>query len=308
MSDQRQYLRQFNLVVADQAGNGLDLSGLRVKFAIKKSDAQTPNSAEIRVYNLAEETANRIRREFTRVTLQAGYESNFGVVFDGNIKQIRIGRENGTDSYLDIAAGDGDDAYNYAVVNTTLAAGATQRDQINASSAALSSRGVGDGFIDSTPPAKLPRGKVMYGMARNYLRQSAEASEASWSVQDGKLQLVKLTGVLPNQAVVLNSKTGLVGTPEQTNDGIKARCLLNPNLKIGGKVQINEDDVAQAKIENTDKNNPVNKPAAIEKDGFYRLLVVEHSGDTRGNDWYSDLVCLGVDATLPAGKQVKKNG
>lgn len=308
MADQTQYLRKFSLVVADQAGSGLDLSGMRVRFSVKKSDVQTPNSADIRVYNLAEETANRIRREFTRVTMQAGYESNFGTIFDGNIKQITVGRENGVDTFLDIAAGDGDDAYNYSVVNATLAAGASQRDQINATAASMGARGVKPGFIDDTGQARLPRGKVMYGMARDYIRQSAEASEASWSVQDGKLQVVKLTGVLPNQAVVLNSKTGLVGTPEQTNDGIQARCLLNPSLKIGGKVQINESDVAQARLEDTNKDDPVNKPVAIEKDGFYRLLVVEHSGDTRGNDWYSDLVCLGVDATQPVGQQVKKNG
>ena len=308
MSDQLQYIRRCNLIVANEAGEGLDLSSLRITFKIKKSDAQTPNTAEIRVYNLAEETANRIRKEFQNITLQAGYESNYGLIFNGNIKQIRFGRENGTDTFIDIAAADGDDAYNFAVVNTTLAAGSKQSDQIGAAAGSMAGRGVATGHIDATGDAKLPRGKVMYGMARNYLRQSAEASNTSWSIQDGKVQFVSLTGVLPNQAVLLNSKTGLVGQPEQTNDGIKVRCLLNPMLRIGGKVQINEKDVAEAKLPDTNKDAQANKPAAIEADGFYRLLVVEHSGDTRGNDWYSDLVCLGVDATAPAGKQVKKNG
>ncbi len=308
MSDQLQYIRRCNLIVANEAGEGLDLSNLRITFKIKKSDAQTPNTAEIRVYNLAEETANRIRKEFQNITLQTDYESNYGLIFNGNTKQIRFGRENGTDTFIDIAAADGDDAYNFAVVNATLAAGAKQSDQISAAAGSMAGRGVATGHIDPTGDAKLPRGKVMYGMARNYLRQSAEASNTSWSIQDGKVQFVSLTGVLPNQAVLLTSKTGLVGQPEQTNDGIKARCLLNPMLRIGGKVQINEKDVAEAKLPDTNKDAQANKPAAIEADGFYRLLVVEHSGDTRGNDWYSDLVCLGVDATAPTGKQVKKNG
>ena len=130
MSNQLQYIRRCNLVVSGVSGDGLDLSNLRIVFKIKKSDAQTPNTAEIRVYNLAPETAKQIRKEFKRVVLQAGYESNYGVIFDGNIKQVRMGRESGTDTYIDIAAGDGDDAYNYAVVNTTLAAGAKQSDQI----------------------------------------------------------------------------------------------------------------------------------------------------------------------------------
>lgn len=306
MSGELQYIRRCNLVVGNNSGDGLDLSSLRIQFKVKKSDAQTPNTAEIRVYNLAPETAKQIRDEFKRVVLQAGYESNYGVIFDGNIKQVRMGRENGTDSYIDIAAGDGDDAYNYAVVNATLAAGAKQSDQINAAAGAMAGKGVSKGFIADTGSKALPRGKVMYGNARNYLRQSAQASETSWSVQDGKLQFVSLTSVLPNQAVLLTSKTGLVGTPEQTNDGIKAKCLLNPMLKIGVRVKINEEDVAQAKLPDTSKDSSANKPADISKDGVYRLLVVEHNGDTRGNDWYSDLVCLDVDASAPAGKQVKQ--
>lgn len=306
--DQLQYIRRCNLVLATDKGEGLDLSSLRIKFAIKKADAQSPNTAEIRVYNVSEETANRIRKEFSSITLQAGYESNYGVIFAGNLKQVRFGRENGTDTYLDIAAADGDNAYNFAVVNTTLAAGAKQSDQINAAAGSMSGKGVQKGHIDDTGSAKLPRGKVMYGMARDYLRQSAAASNTSWSIQDGKIQFVSLTGVLPNQAVVLNSKTGLVGTPEQTNDGIKARCLLNPMLKVGGKVQIDEKDITEAKLPDTKKDAQANKPATVRHDGFYRLLTVEYSGDTRGNDWYCDLVCLDIDATQPPGKQVKKNG
>lgn len=306
--EQQQYIRRCNLIVATDKGEGLDLSGLRIKFSIKKSDAQTPNTAEITVYNLAEDTAHRIRKEFSSISLQAGYESNYGVIFAGNIKQVRMGRENGTETYIVIAAADGDEAYNGAVVNTTLAAGAKQSDQINASAGAMAGKGVQKGHIADTGSAKLPRGKVMYGMARDYLRQSAAASNTSWSIQDGKIQFVELTGVLPNQAVVLNSKTGLIGTPEQTNDGIKARCLLNPMLKIGGKVLIDEKDIAEAKLPDTKKDAQANKPATIAHDGLYRVLLVEYQGDTRGNDWYSDLVCLDIDATQPPGKQVKKNG
>lgn len=304
---QLQYIRKCNLIVAGASGDGLDLSPMRIVFKTKKSDAQTPNTAEIRVYNLSETTVKQIRNEFTTITLQAGYEANYGVIFTGNIKQVRFGRENGTDTYIDIAAGDGDDAYNFAVVNTTLAAGAKQADQVAAAGRALSGKGVGTGYVADTGPQALPRGKVMYGMARDYLRQSAEASSTTWSIQDGKLQLVSLTGTLPNEAVVLNSKSGLVGTPEQTNDGITAKCLLNPLLKIGGKVMIDEKDIQEAKLPDTEKDATANKPATIANDGQYRILTIEHTGDTRGNDWYSNIVCLDVDETAPAGKQVKKS-
>lgn len=300
-----QYIRRTDLIVSGASGDGLNLSAMRIVFKTKKSDAQTPNTAEIRVFNLAPNTAKQIRDEFTRITLQAGYESNFGIIFQGNIKQVRLGRENGTDTYIDIAAGDGDDAYNFSVINTTLAAGATQADQITAAGRALEQRGVGVGFVAETPPAGLARGKAMYGMARDYLRRSSEASRATWSIQDGKLQLVALTGTLPTEAILLNSKSGLIGTPEQTNDGISVRSLLNPLMKIGGQVKIDEDDVATAQLPNTERGATANKPASIASDGIYRILTIENSGDTRGNDWYTDIVCLAVDDSAPAGQQVK---
>lgn len=277
-----QYLRKCSLIVAG-VDQGLDLSGLRIRFSVKRSDAQTPNAAEIRVYNLAPNTVRQIRDEFTRVILQAGYEENFGVIFDGDIKQVKFGREGGTDTYVDIAAGDGDAAYNFAIVNTTLAAGARQSDQIRAALAPMAERGVAAGYIDTTDDRALPRGKAMFGMSRDYLRRSADTTATTWSIQDRKVQFVKRTGLLPGQAVALSSATGLVGVPEVTNDGVYIRSLLNPLLVIGGQVQVS---------------------GSTDADGIYRILVVEHTGDTHGNEWYSTITGLLVDPSAPKGQQV----
>ena len=295
-----QYIRSCTLLVSGAGGSGLDLSNMRIMFHVKKTDAQTPNTADIRIYNLAPNTAQQIRDEFQAVTLQAGYEDNRGLIFTGNIKQVRMGRENGTDTYVDIAAGDGDEAYNNSVLNTTLSAGATQADQIN--TAAKTLKGVERGHIADTGGAGLPRGKSLYGMTRDYMRQSTAASGTSWSIQDGRLQVVSMTSVLPNQAVLLTGQTGLIGSPEQTNDGIRARCLLNPMLAVGGRVKIDSTDISETRI----SDDTEQKPATISRDGVYRLLAVEHQGDTRGNDWYSALICLDVDESAPADKQVKK--
>jgi hypothetical protein len=237
MIDQQQYIRNASLIVADAQGNGLDLASLRIVFKVKKSSAQTPNSAIIRVYNLSDNTAKQIREEFQSVTLQAGYQSNFGLIFKGNIKQVRFGRENSTDTYVDIAAGDGDQSYNFSTISTTLSSGSQQTDQINAAINTMKPNGVTTGFIDDIDSIILPRGKVMYGMSRDYLRQSTESTDTTWSIQNEQIQIVKRTSVAPDPVVVLTSKTGLVGVPELTNDGVSARCLLNPLIRIGGIIK-----------------------------------------------------------------------
>ncbi|HWI02399.1 MAG TPA: hypothetical protein VNT52_00975 [Acidimicrobiales bacterium] len=296
--------RKVDLIVANRAGAGLNLSGLRIVFRVTKADAQTPNTAEIRVYNVARDTVQRMQDEFEDVTLQAGYDETFGVIFRGNIKQAISGRD-GVDSFVTIYAGDGDAAYNFAIVNATLAAGAGPNEQIRAALGSMAGNGVGAGYVPDLGGRRLPRGKVLYGMARDVLRQNAESTGATWSIQDGRVQFLPRTGLLPSQAVVLNSKTGLVGQPEQTTDGIKFRALLNPLLRIGARVMIDEADVARAKIDPSGKDKPANKPADVSRDGVYRLLAVEYVGDTHGQDWYADGVALDVDATAPKGKEVK---
>jgi hypothetical protein len=293
-------MRFCSLIVSGK-GDALDFSKFRISFEIKKSENETPNQAEIKIYNLAQDTENKIINEFTRVTLQAGYVDNFGVIFDGEITQSKRGRENGTDTYVIISASDGDDAYNNTIINTTLSAGSSQADHVGVISKAM---GIGTAHIEMTGQ-KLPRGKVMYGHAKDVLRTSAYSNEQDWSIQDGQLQILSKFSLLPNQAVVLNSQSGLIGGAEQSTKGIKAKALLNPMLKIGAHVIINEADVAVAKLPSkyNEKDNIVyskeaDKMALIAKDGSYKIIGANFVGDTFGNDWYSDIVCIDVDATI----------
>ena len=98
---------------------GLDLSQFRIKFSVQAADIESPNNAWIRVYNLSSDTMHQVatQGEYTSVSLSAGYEEgNFGVIFQGTIKQYRIGKENTTDSYLDIFAADSDVEFNQTFV------------------------------------------------------------------------------------------------------------------------------------------------------------------------------------------------
>lgn len=302
-----QYGRALSLVVFGADFQGLDLSSLRIKFQVKRSDTMTPNTADIRVYNLEEKTAIRIRDEFKRVILQAGYEGNFGVIFQGNIKQVILGRESASDTFIDIIAGDGDHAYNFAIVNATIAAGATQRDQINAASTPMAAKGVTQGHIGELTTAQLPRGKVMWGNCRNYLRDAALTTNQSWSIQDEKITFVSNKSYLPGERVVLTSKTGMVGTPQQTNEGVNVKCLLNPRIAVGGRILIDNKSIAQFKINLTVPNSPANIAPPLTADGTYYVLVAEHSGDSRGTEWYTTMICLNMDITTNPINSVQTN-
>lgn len=301
-----QYNRFISLKIGGPDVEGIDLSDLRIRFSVRRGDLSTPNSADIRVYNVSAETARKSRlREFERVVLQAGYPGNYGTIFDGTIKQVRRGRESQTDTYLDITAADGDSAYNFAVTSVTLAAGASPSDQINAVMADLEAKGVRLGELPNLPSTRLPRGKVIFGMTRDHLDNLGRTTDISWSIQDGQLTLIPNTAYLPGEAVVLNAETGMVGLPEQTQNGITVKALLNPGIRIGRMLQINNSSIQRYRyglsISDQTQNLLISNSSRLDADGFYRPIVVNHYGDSRGNDWYTDVICLAIDATIPQG-------
>ncbi len=297
-----QFGRKASLIIGQDSGDALDLSELRFRFDVRRGDLQTPNSARVRVYNVSADTARRAQKEFSRLVLQAGYLGNFGIIFDGTIKQVRRGRENQTDTYLDITAADGDSAYNFAVVNTTLGAGSTAADHVAAACTAMNPYGVTQGYLPELPTNPLPRGKVMFGMARDFMRWTARTCQTVWSIQDGKAIMVPETSYMPGEIPVLTAETGMVGLPEQTQNGITIKMLLNPSVRIGRLINIDNASVQRYEyslnVGQQAQNQRIEEQAKLQDDGYYYVMLAGHYGDTRGNDFYTEVICLAADVTV----------
>jgi len=133
---------------------------------------------------------------------------------------------------------------------------------------------------------------------------------ATWQLVDGQAQMVP-TDKYVQEAIVLNSQTGLIGMPQQTmGAGVNVRCLINPNIRLKGLVQIDQASVYRASLsadevkalpgraseDNTNGNLSVNgtlqQPASIAADGVYIVSAIDYTGDTRGQPWYMDLMCI----------------
>ena len=301
-----QWIRKIGLFVFPDT-EAIDLSAFRIVFEIHNADVESPNHAVIRVFNLSSQTIQQLQiAEFASVTLNAGYVGgNYGVVFSGTIKQFRIGRESATDTYLDILAADGDIGYNQGFVNFSASKGsdaATIAQNIANGMPGVTIDPTAQQILSDTQHPILPRGQVLFGMARAGLRGLASSLDYSWSIQDGKLTFIPNAGYLPGEAVAINTNTGMVGVPQQTDQGIRITCLLNSRIRIGGLVQLNNKDIIQL-LQQNPNNGPIpyNQYAGIQqnailaKDGIYRAYVVEHEGDSRGNPWFTTITCLTTD-------------
>lgn len=299
------FRRRCQLIVGLQAGgtDALDMSEFRIRFKINQAMIGKPGSAEIYIYNLSEKTMAKFVGEGQSVALYAGYEQNIGLIFFGQVFQIRRGRESPTDTYMFILAQTADTAHNYAVVSGTLAKGWTMEDQRRSALDAMAPYNVEAGALSVLPEVKMPRGKVLYGTSREYLDHIAQSANQEWGYDGNKVVMVDRNKPTDQLAFVLNTNTGMIGMPVLTSEGLRVTSLMNHRFKMGGQVQVDESSVQTQTFDITPQGMPnnafIDPKQALGADGFYNIVSVEHRGDTRAQDWYTDLVCVGVNAIVP---------
>lgn len=311
-----QYLRRFSVIVATAAGQGLELGQLRCTFHITRGDLQSPNTAWVRIYNLDDATARKIEQvEFSQIALQTGWgppdsTDPLTLMFFGNIIQGRRGRENQLETYVDITAADGDEPYNFAFVSQTLPQGSSRLDAIQSLIATMAApvSGNGNAVLPGYTPADLGavpnlRPRVLFGYTKDVMRQIAQGHDLNWSIQDGTVNVVPLTTYIPGSAVVISPSTGLLGVPEQTQNGLSIRVLLNPQIKIGYTIRL-DSTVNQFQYSLDQGAVAANESlrlaiTRLNADGLYYVMRADHAGDTRGEQWETELTCLAIDATAP---------
>lgn len=283
--------------IADGRGDG---PGLRIAFDTHQRDSSTPNYVNVRIYNVAHASEPAALKRGGSLKLSAGYGGNLATIFQGQIIQARTNvRENPGDpnTMLVILATDNGIARNYAVVNKTLAAGHTHQDRAQACIDALKAMGVGQGYIatDALSKVKFPRGIALFGMAKDILRQTCNATRTSFSIQGGKAQILENSKTLPGGTIKLNRKTGLLGLPVQTIQGIEARLQLNGQVVVGSMVSIDSSLIQQSSFSpayGAQNENYYLDQQRLATDGLYKVFVVEHTGDTRGNVFETAIICI----------------
>ena len=307
------WLRYFRLVVATDGGNeeGLDLSDFRCTFKISQAVIGKPCTAEIKVYNVSKETVDRIKvptnavvgDKRIKVILEAGYQEDHAVVFQGDLWWKSVGRESGTDTFMRLVAATGDRAHQYAIVSASLPKGATQADVFDAVGKAFKEMGVETKSKPEFSEGQLPRGKVIYSMAADAMQGLSAANGFDWGYGPNGIQTVRRDTSYDSKEgiVVLNSRTGMLGRPMLTVDGIEVKTLLLPQADLGTLVQIDNASIQRKGYDTSVSTGALSNNMAVTDDmiaydGIYRVVGREHEGDTRGDIWETTLVCFAVHA------------
>lgn len=308
-----QWKRVCEVLIGDSArGTGIVVKDLRIEFDVCKTIGSTPNTALIKIRNLAPENEAKIKGEFDEIILNAGYEGSSLLVFAGNIKHTSRYRD-GNDDVMEIEAADGDADLRNTIVNATLAAGTSVSQAVDLLVGKFTKTKRGHILIKD---AKRLRGKAMSGMVKKYFDGIAKDCDANWSIQDGRLEIVAVASTLPTEAIVIRADTGMLKAPEVGDKGIKVTCLLNPQIRINGKIFLNNNDfkfkvltqrkkaaAGHSTHRSTTKAKGPKVLARLDPDGVYKVFKLTHKGDNRGRDWTTEVECLSLDVVIPVGKK-----
>jgi hypothetical protein len=252
--------------------------------------------ADICLYNLDRLTTGKLLarpiRQGAIVTVSAGYRyGNYGVIWRGPVFQPLFDRENVVDFKITLHCILGLNEFTRNSINAAYGAGATQYELVQQIANSSFRKIPIDSVSSALVGKKLHRGGVLFGNPDKYLTKIANDNNMQWWFGLNGLNLGKADDDVPTQSVdfVYTPNTGIIGVPQQTQYGVDFRVLLDPRIRIQRPlpvVKIDNSVIRQQKLQIGEYLN------ILDQDGEYIAIAARHFGDTRGNEWYTDITGL----------------
>jgi len=309
---------KLSVKVAGQDGPGTEVlstsnwdpTALRVTFEVLESSYLSPFwFADVKVYNQNTPEQKNLLWNAAWLTLEAGYQTGTGLyatIWDGPVLQVIFDRENVVDltmrfnclgtipllanNFVNLAFGEQSSQYS-VVENFMDKVGANANQQVGPKAKQLLQ-------------AKLyPRGKTVFGDIRKFMGGLADDNSVShWNSSGLPIISEVYDASNPNPVSVIYSPPfppgqapanpdssitrSIIGVPRQTPVGVIFTVLLDPRLKVKVPPMLAKLDysiISQAKVV------PPNLVYPLDPSGVYVVGQVHHYGDTRGNDWYTEV-------------------
>lgn len=254
--------RDYRLEVGILGGTVTVRPPMRIEFQADKSIRGQLNKIQIRLYNLSER--NRLalvkdaeQRKRIPLSLSVGYQGRLELVFKGTVHTGSNARQ-GADIVTTLDGLDGGFDYINSFTSRTVAGG---RRAVDAALEDMPNTGVGK--INDRPV--LTRPKVLVGNSVRLIEDTIGPGE-TWYIDDEQLYIISDNQVTSRFIPVVSAETGLISTPEREFQEVTFQTLLNPSIRIGGRVKL---------VSRT----------APHLDGIYKIDTISYSGDNFGDDW-----------------------
>lgn len=251
--------RNYILTVQTENGELLVIQPpFTVEFDVTRNTLSSANICSIRIYNLGQNNRNKIRfnkmdtGDYRSVQLQAGYGTNLPIVFSGNITQAWSVRE-GNNFITSIECFDAGFAFANAQTNTPFPSGTAQTTVIKTLASSLPN--VTLGAIGSFP-GSLTRGASLSGNTIDLLR---ELTGGGFFIDNGKAYCLGDSEAIQGEMLLINSESGLLGTPVREQTLLNFDMMFEPRLTVGQKIQLDSSTGGNF-------------------NGFYKIISLKHRG------------------------------
>lgn len=272
-------MKYFDRVCAIDISPDIRIENHKIRFEIKKSIVADKNSCRVDVYNLAEQTRNKITNDINSlVRVQAGYIENTGLVDigQGNISHV-VHQFRRPDIITTVYSKDGFKVTRNNIISLSFGENTPLSSIINA---IITKLNIPVKFTDYDKSAIVKNGYSFIGTIPDALNQLSLQFKFRWSIQNGQIQILSSNKGTNKQIISLSATTGLINDPEkiistkqldkqQVNE-YRIVALLQPQLEAGDLIAV------QSRI--------------IE--GVFIVNELEHSGDTRGDSWYTSMIVV----------------
>lgn len=252
--------RNYELKIETETGVLTIAPPFTVEFDITRNTLTSANVCQIRIYNLGLKTRNQIRHNaydfgiYKKISFRAGYGSNLPEAFTGNITAAWSVRE-GTNFITQIECYDGGYAFMNGRANVAFPAGVQRVDVIEQLMRGLPK--VERGVVGSYP-GTLSRGNSYSGNSVEILSQ---LTGGGFFIDGGRANALSADEYIagPAGVAVINSKSGLLGTPVLEQTVVRFDMIFEPRLNIGQKIRL--ESITEANF-----------------NGDYKVTAVKHRG------------------------------
>lgn len=253
----------------------ITLKNLRMQTKVIKAGGATKGQLTASIFGMRLDLMNQLSTLGMKVqlvprnivTMKAGDERGTFTVFQGNVIDAYADMNASPQTAFRLTASIGS-AESVVSASPTSYKGATD---INVIMAGLAKQ-MGLVFESNVPTINLLN-PYFSGSAWTQMRAAADAAGISATIDDGILAIWPRNGVRKNTVVDVSVKTGMVGYPAFTSQGINVQTVFNPAIKFGGKVKVTS----------------ILKPAC----GEWSVFTLSHTLDCQlpNGHWFSSLGC-----------------
>ena len=288
-----------------------DPEALRVVFEVKQTTFPSPFwFADVAIYNLDSPQMQNLLFNAVWLILKAGYQigGNFyGTIWKGPILQVIFDRDNVVDQVIRFNCVAGPWLLAEQFINTSQGVFSTQIDAVSGMIQQIGGK-VSDQVSETATKLmkakQYPRGKTIFGKMDKYLSDMSEDNFLQTWIEGNQRYVSELADLnadltpdliysppFPPGQTPTTPDTGvtrsIIGVPQQNPYGTDFTVLLDPRLKVGLPILKAKLDLSL--VRQLKQSYPRTFIAPLDKDSLVFVGQVTHRGDTRGNDWYTDV-------------------